>query len=561
MVNLHLGFNVALLILCLPLTGPVAKLVTRLVKPKPTAEQLANPLSAAVSALDQSVIGVPALALASATRELLRMAEIIERMLKPLMELYETGDPEKIKQAKRLEEAVDAAQSDIKLYLARITYAGEDDAQRGHELSSFAINLEHVGDAISKTLLKLAETRRDQKLQFSPEGWRELNELHHRVMGNMQLALNVLVSKDRESARQLLAEKDAMGSAERASYGEHLRRLRSGAPESHRDLQHPPRNRARAQDDQLALRVGRLPDPARKRRPARQPARRKSLALDLFPNRRRNMHPRLAKDRGRLRANRLVGHQIADLVEPAHHLELRESQLALVHHEDAAVGLLQHRALDRDRLGVRVRDLLPADPARAHDHRIGGVPPDELERLRPERRVLAIVVVAGAKDHADRRVGAEHRRVAEAVGDRRELDAARPRHHRRDLLADMHHRRAGIDHHDPAVGDELDRGLSHPPAPLRVDPRPLADAGLVVHRRDGAAIGARQQPLLAQLVDVAPDGFLGDVIAIGEIAKPDAGRDPDLVEDLLLTVVLAKLHHLSARRFRTGASSPRSARR
>jgi phosphate:Na+ symporter len=232
LVNLHLLFNVALLVLCLPLTGPVAALVARLLKPKPTPEELANPLAPPASCLDQTVVGVPALALASATRELLRMAEIVERMLKPLMELYETGDPEKIRQAKKLEEAVDAAQSDIKLYLARITYSGEEEARRGHELSNFAINLEYVGDAISKTLLRLAETRRDQKLQFSPEGWRELNELHHRVMANMQLALNVLVSKDRESARQLLEEKDAMGSAERASYGEHLKRLRSGAPES-----------------------------------------------------------------------------------------------------------------------------------------------------------------------------------------------------------------------------------------------------------------------------------------------------------------------------------------
>lgn len=231
-INLHFAFNLALLLLCLPLTGLAARLVERLVKPKPTAEQLANPLAHAASCLDQAVVGVPALALASATRELLRMAEIIERMLKPLMELYETGDPEKIRQARRLEQAVDQAQSEIKLYLAKISYAGEDEARRGDELSSFAINLEYVGDAISKTLLKLAETRRDQKLSFSPEGWRELNELHHRVMANMQLALNVLVSKDRESARQLLSEKDAMRSAERASNGQHLRRLQSGAQQS-----------------------------------------------------------------------------------------------------------------------------------------------------------------------------------------------------------------------------------------------------------------------------------------------------------------------------------------
>jgi phosphate:Na+ symporter len=74
--------------------------------------------------------------------------------------------------------------------------------------------------------------RRDQKLQFSPAGWRELNDLHHQVMANMQLALNVLVSEDRESARQLLQEKDRMRSAERASSGEHFKRLQSGAAQS-----------------------------------------------------------------------------------------------------------------------------------------------------------------------------------------------------------------------------------------------------------------------------------------------------------------------------------------
>ena len=41
-----------------------------------------------------------------------------------------------------------------------------------------------------------------------------------------------LVSKDRESARQLLLEKAAVSEAERASYGQHLTRLRSGTAQS-----------------------------------------------------------------------------------------------------------------------------------------------------------------------------------------------------------------------------------------------------------------------------------------------------------------------------------------
>ncbi|MCD7061125.1 Na/Pi cotransporter family protein [Pelagibacterium xiamenense] len=231
LINLHLGFNFALLILCLPLTGLVAKLMERIIV---SSDGAPEPLEEPGSRLDPSVIDQPPLALASAKRELLRMAEIIERMLAPLMELYETGDPEKIKQVKRLEQAVDTAQSEIKLYLAKINYPDDldDDARRAQELANFAINLEYVGDAIAKTLMTLAETRRDQNLKFSPAGWRELNELHHRVMQNMQLALNVLMSEDRESARLLLEEKEEMSRAERASATGHLQRLRDGAHRS-----------------------------------------------------------------------------------------------------------------------------------------------------------------------------------------------------------------------------------------------------------------------------------------------------------------------------------------
>jgi len=232
LINAHLVFNALLLLACIGLTGSVSRLLTRLVTDKTAPEPA--PLVEASSCLDESVISQPTLAIASAKRELLRMAEIIERMLKPLMELYETGDPEKIKQVKKLEEAVDRAQQDIKLYLAQIDYpeSMQDEAKRAQDLANFAINLEYVGDAISKTLIKLAETRRDHNLKFSAAGWRELNELHHRVMQNMQLALNVLMSEDRESARLLLAEKDAMRSAERASASEHLQRLRQGASHS-----------------------------------------------------------------------------------------------------------------------------------------------------------------------------------------------------------------------------------------------------------------------------------------------------------------------------------------
>ena len=95
-------------------------------------------------------------------------------------------------------------------------------------MTSFAINLERAGDVVAKNLLDLALEKHKKKLSFSDEGWKELTNLHDRVMANIQLALNVLISEDEDSARQLIGEKDRMRMLERASHDGHLARLKSG---------------------------------------------------------------------------------------------------------------------------------------------------------------------------------------------------------------------------------------------------------------------------------------------------------------------------------------------
>ena len=55
---------------------------------------------------------------------------------------------------------------------------------------------------------------------------------HHRVVDNLHLALNVLMSEDRAAAKLLLEEKASLGHAGRASAAEHLARLREGAQQS-----------------------------------------------------------------------------------------------------------------------------------------------------------------------------------------------------------------------------------------------------------------------------------------------------------------------------------------
>jgi phosphate:Na+ symporter len=232
LVNLHLIFNALLLLAGLPLVKPVTALMARLIRKPSAAEAGELALGLPPSCLDPGSIGEPAMALANTTRELIRMAEIVARMFEPIMEIYRTGDPEKIRQAKAMEAAVDRAQSEIKLYLASISFTAAEEEKQGHDLAAIAVNLEYVGDAISKTLLRLAETRSEQRLAFSPTGWRELSELHRSVVASMRLAQNVLVTRDVAQARQLVHRKSEIRALVDDSMRQHMLRLKDGTAES-----------------------------------------------------------------------------------------------------------------------------------------------------------------------------------------------------------------------------------------------------------------------------------------------------------------------------------------
>lgn len=229
----HVLFNVLLVLICLPLLGPIERFVCKLM-PDPVDALTDRSTFRRASALDRGVIHLPRLALASATREILRMSDIVEMMVRPIMDIYENYDSQRARRIAELEEEVNNAHSSIKLYLADISSnnMSRADLDHSHELVSFSINLEAVGDIVAKNMVKLAKRKNADKLTFSTQGWNELTDLHGQLLINMQLALNVLISGDRESARQLVQEKDRLRVLERNSNVQHLRRLQAGGAAS-----------------------------------------------------------------------------------------------------------------------------------------------------------------------------------------------------------------------------------------------------------------------------------------------------------------------------------------
>ena len=228
LINVHLAFNLALLLVGLPFTKIMEKPLAMLM-PDSKAETSDSSL-APVSALDRSVLGTPKLALSGVTREVLRMGQIVEIMVHPVMELYENFDKDRMLRVRKMDQEVNAIFSSIRRYVAELQRGdlSKDDAKTARALTDFSINLETAGDIVAKRLLVLAEAKNTKHLQFSKQGWKELLTMHERVVCNIKLAFSVLISEDIESARTLIEEKTEMANMERRSRKQHLKRLREG---------------------------------------------------------------------------------------------------------------------------------------------------------------------------------------------------------------------------------------------------------------------------------------------------------------------------------------------
>jgi phosphate:Na+ symporter len=234
LIHGHIAFNLMLALLGIPLASLVHRLAERIVAlgaPEAKPESLA---ATELSALDEAALDTPSQALANATREVVRVCETVEIMLQRIIELYVEADQDKIDALSALDDRVDRKHAAIKLYLAKVTSRtlSEADALRCQELIGACVKLEQVGDIIVRNMLVHVQKKFDRGLEFTEQGWRELRAFHTSVVANAKLAFNVLVSRDSETARQLVREKDRLRDLEKRSSQSHFDRLREGTAKS-----------------------------------------------------------------------------------------------------------------------------------------------------------------------------------------------------------------------------------------------------------------------------------------------------------------------------------------
>jgi phosphate:Na+ symporter len=228
--NAHTFFNVGISLLFLPFQHLAARLITSAVPDRPEEEQRFR-----TRYLDERFIDQPSLALGQATREALRMADIVQGMLRDAATVFRTGSQELLEDVERRDDQVDYLEREIKLYLTRLDRKtmNEDFARREIALLGFIGNLENIGDIIDKNLMELARKKLYQGRRFSEPGEAELMDFHGQVSKNLERAVVAFATGDRALAHEVLDEqRPAIRQRERELRQSHLDRLRAGLAES-----------------------------------------------------------------------------------------------------------------------------------------------------------------------------------------------------------------------------------------------------------------------------------------------------------------------------------------
>lgn len=227
----HSGFNLAMLVLFLPWTDHLYRLVNRLVPdlpdhsvPPSTPKYITN-----------HHIGDTTVALGQSRQEIVRLSAMVRGMLDELWAGLRDRDEQVARRVQLRDDDVDLLHHRIKRFLTDLSPEADNrlTSRTVMQQLDYLNQVETIGDIIDKNLADLVLKRDRQSVWFTDEGWAELDGFYQQVAENLVLAETAFSTQDPALARRLIANKRRLNEQERALRVQHFTRLRAGVALSH----------------------------------------------------------------------------------------------------------------------------------------------------------------------------------------------------------------------------------------------------------------------------------------------------------------------------------------
>lgn len=224
----HTLFNIALGLLFFPFVG----LGVRFVRKVSGSRSDEGPYS--FHYLDPRSLDAPELALAQAHREILRMSDIVEKMVEKSLGLFRVYSQTEGESLKEDDQVVDFLNKGIKLYLTRLTQSEmtPEQVQKEFEFLIRTNDLENIGDIVDRNLVSLAKKNQKKGSVFSKEGWEELLAFHKLVVECVRLSTAYFNTRDLAIRNKVINLHQRINDMMVELSEQHVQRLHRGVKET-----------------------------------------------------------------------------------------------------------------------------------------------------------------------------------------------------------------------------------------------------------------------------------------------------------------------------------------
>ena len=225
--NINSVYNILAAILFFPFLKKGAAIVEKLFPPNKGEMQYS------VKYLHKKDWESPSVSVAHAEREALRMADVVTSMIEDSLKMFRREDPDLIEKIRRQDDRADLLARELNLYLAQQLDQAPDGLRKQMlKLMYFVTDLEAAADVVDNQLIELAQKKNHMKVNFSEEGWKDLEEISSAVLQISHMSIACFQTQDKDLAAKVIFHKRNIRRLEQKMRESHITRLVKGTPES-----------------------------------------------------------------------------------------------------------------------------------------------------------------------------------------------------------------------------------------------------------------------------------------------------------------------------------------
>ena len=231
-VILHILFNTLLVMLFAGAVRPIAVYLNKFfIDAASTVEQVGPKY---IPAQGNTLNATEFFPVSALSREVLRILGSIQNMLELTLEMLIFERPDKVQEIVKIEEKVNILYKAVRSYAIELTRKGLDDAdqRRVTALLRYTASLENAGDVVCKAMIGIPDAMKKDGKRFSAEGKDDLGNLFCYLIGNAQLAAEVVMAWREENAEALISRKREFKKMCHTSSKQHIARLSEGISHS-----------------------------------------------------------------------------------------------------------------------------------------------------------------------------------------------------------------------------------------------------------------------------------------------------------------------------------------